>query len=46
MSERLDQVVVITGTLSGIGRACALLLACEGFQVLPVFEGIGINGKK
>jgi NAD(P)-dependent dehydrogenase (short-subunit alcohol dehydrogenase family) len=37
MSETLDQVAVITGTSSGIGRACALLLAREGFQV---FAGV------
>jgi NAD(P)-dependent dehydrogenase (short-subunit alcohol dehydrogenase family) len=37
MSERLDQVAVITGTSSGIGRACALLLAREGFHV---FAGV------
>jgi NAD(P)-dependent dehydrogenase (short-subunit alcohol dehydrogenase family) len=37
MSETLDQAVVITGASSGIGRACALLLAREGFQV---FAGV------
>ena len=37
MSEKPSKTVVITGASSGIGRACALLLVREGFQV---FAGV------
>jgi NAD(P)-dependent dehydrogenase (short-subunit alcohol dehydrogenase family) len=33
MSEDSGKVAVVTGSSSGIGRACALLLVREGFQV-------------
>jgi NAD(P)-dependent dehydrogenase (short-subunit alcohol dehydrogenase family) len=37
MSERCAKIAVITGASSGIGRACALLMVREGFQV---FAGV------
>jgi NAD(P)-dependent dehydrogenase (short-subunit alcohol dehydrogenase family) len=37
MSERCGKTAIITGASSGIGRACALLMAHEGFQV---FAGV------
>ncbi len=37
MKEKSGKAAVITGASSGIGRACALLLAQKGFQV---FAGV------
>ena len=34
MSESLDKVAVVTGAGSGIGRACAIALACAGYAVV------------